>query len=195
MRLLPAIIASVSGSLFGGFVIKRSGKFYWLTVTAYNMLFVGVLVILLSTGLIEKDDWITAIGLVIGAFGNGIGVTSSLIAIISNAGPEDQALATACSYLFRQLGTVIGISTSATVIQQRLRHALKQELGSGKDAAKIEKGVRQSLDFLKSLPNDVQALVRNAYGDAVRHGFILMLGITVGAAVASFFIKEKRLSR
>ena len=195
LRLLPAIISSVSGSLFGGYVIKRTGKFYWLTIVAYNLLSAGVLVILLSSGLIEKDDRLTAIGLVMGSFGNGIGVTSSLIAIISNAGPEDQALATACSYLFRQLGTVIGISTSATVIQQRLRYSLKQELGSGKDAAKIEKGVRQSLDFLKSLPHEVQVLVRIAYGDAVRHGFMLMLGISIGAAAASFFIREKRLSR
>ncbi len=130
-----------------------------------------------------------------GALGNGIGVTSSLIAVISNAGPEDQAIATACTYLFRQLGSVIAISTSASVIQQRLRHTLKEELGSGKDAAKIEKGVRQSLDFIKSLPHDTQVLVRSAYGDATRHGFALILGITIGAAVESFFIRENRSSR
>jgi MFS family permease len=195
LRLIPAVIMSTCGSLSSGWLMKRTGKYYWLTVMAYNLVFIGALVVFLSTGTVTKIDWLTTFGLIVGAFGTGTGVTTSLIAIISNAGAEDQAMATACSYLFRQLGTVIAISASATAIQQRLRTSLSQELGGGEDAAKIEEGVRQSLDLLKSLPPAIRLLVRKAYGDAVRHGFGLMLGITVGAALSSFFIREKRLSR
>ena len=195
VRLLPAVIASVSGSLFGGYMIKRTGKLYWLTVVGYSLIPIGVLIILLCSGIVVRSTWAISLGLTIGGFGSGIGVTTSLIALISNAAPEDQAIATACSYLFRSLGTVMGIAISATFIQQQLRQSLKGALRNGKDAAKLEKGVRQSLDFLRSLPPDVQALVRDAYGEAVRHGFAFMLAIAVGATISSLFIQEKRLSK
>ncbi len=38
VRLLPGIVAGVSGSLFGGILMKRTGKYYWLTVSAYYLL-------------------------------------------------------------------------------------------------------------------------------------------------------------
>lgn len=195
VRILPAVVASVSGSLFGGWLMKRTGKYYWLTFVAYSLLPTGVLIILLSSGIVVQSTWAISVGLVVGGFGSGIGVTTSLIALISNAAPEDQAVTTACSYLFRSLGSVMGIAISATFIQQQLRQSLKTTLGSGDEAAKLEQGVRRSLDFLKSLPLDVQALVRDAYGEAVRRGFAFMLGIALGATIASFFIQEKRLTR
>ena len=79
----------------------------------------------------------------------GTGITTSLIALISNAGTVDQAIATAgtvsickkqsfhlshiepmilVSYLFRSLGAVVGLSVASTILQGSLRHTLKQKL-------------------------------------------------------------------
>jgi len=195
LRILPAIACGVTGSLFGGFIMKRTGRYRWLTVCAYGLLSLGMVAVLLFSGLLMNSTWGITVGTMFCGFGNGIGVTSSLIALISNAAPEDQAVTTACSYLFRSLGSVIGISLSSTVVQLRLRSSLKKRLGSGKDAAEIESGVRRSLDYLKTLKPDTQQLVRKAYNDAVTGGFGLMLGIACGAFVAAWFIREKRLSR
>jgi len=195
VRLIPSICAGVSGSLFGGFAMKVTGRYYWLTVSAYTLLVMGMIPILLFSGLVANNNYLIIIGTMMCAFGNGIGVTTSLIALISNANAADQAVATACSYLFRSLGSVIGVSLSATVVQQDLRRSLAQKLGSGKDAARIEDGVRRSLDYLKKLDPSVQRVVREAYGDAVRHGFALMAVVSLGAMISSFFIREKRLSR
>ena len=41
VRLLPGIAAGVTGSLFGGIMMKRTGKYYWLTVSAYTLLALG----------------------------------------------------------------------------------------------------------------------------------------------------------
>ena len=122
-------------------------------------------------------------------------VVQTLICLVANAAPEDQAVATACSYLFRSLGSVIGISLSATVLQQSLRTSLQNALSSGKDADQIVKRVRRSLDYIKTLDPDVRTIVRHCYGDASRNTFALMLGIMFFAMVSSYFIKEKRLSR
>lgn len=195
VRLLPAIVASVSGSLFGGFWIRWYGRYYWLTVSAYVLLATGMLEILLFSGPILNNTYIISVGTVLGGFGNGIGVTSTLIAIISNADPKDQAVATACSYLFRSLGSVIGISLSATAIQQRLRDDLAIRLGDSHDAAEIEQGVRRSLDYLNQLTPELRHVVRSAYGTAATAGFLLALAISLGATLSSFFIREQRLSR
>ena len=81
VRLIPAILASVSGSLFGGVVMKKTGKFYWLTVTAYAMLTIGAVVVLCFIGLVTNSTYGIAVGMTFGGFGIGIGVTSTLIGL------------------------------------------------------------------------------------------------------------------
>jgi hypothetical protein len=93
------------------------------------------------------------------------------------------------------LGSVVGVSLSATVIQQSLRNKLKEALGSGQEADKVVQKVRKSLDAIKKLDPKVAQVVRECYAHAVTNGFGLMVGITFLAVVSSIFIREKRLSR
>jgi predicted MFS family arabinose efflux permease len=195
VRLLPGIVAGVSGSLFGGYVMKKSGRYYYLTVIAYTTLTIGMLPILLFTGLIANSTYGISVGLVLCGFSNGIGVTTSLIALIANADPADQAVATACSYLFRSLGSVVGVSVAATVVQQSLRTRLREQLSSGKDAERIVEKVRESLDFIKQLEPWTKGVVRACYSGAVRDGFAVLIGVVALAMLSSWFIREKRLSR
>ena len=63
----------------------------------------------------------------------GSGLTTTLVALIANAGPEDQAIATAVSYLFRSLGSVVGLSVGTTITQDVLRQSLRRRL-TGEDS-------------------------------------------------------------
>ena len=221
VRLLPGIVAGVIGSLFAGAVMQRSGRYYWLTVVAYTSLTLGVIPIILWTGLLSSDTLGIGVGLAIGGFGNGIGVTSSLIAlrgspsfslpsklilnpllltrqisiIVSATTYADQAVATACSYLFRSLGSVVGVSLSATMVQQVLRASLADVLHDGQDAEEITRRVRESLSYIKTLEPEVRDLVRESYGKATRASFVMNLCMVSGAMIAAFFIRERRLSR
>lgn len=165
--------------------MKRTGRYYWLTIAAYTMLTVGMIPILLCSGLIANNTYGIAVGLAICGFSNGIGVTTSLIGLIANAAPKDQAIATACSYLFRSLGSVVGLSLSATVVQQSLRTQLQQRLQSVGDAENIVRRVTESLDYLNTLEPATREIVRQCYGAATRAGFGLMLGIVSFAAISS----------
>lgn len=185
LRLLPAIVASVTGSLSGGLIMQKTGKYYWLTVSAYFTLALGIIPILLCANLVTESTVGISVGLCFCGIGGGIGVTTSLIALIANASTEDQAVATACSYLFRSLGSVVGLSLSATVVQQSLKVQLRDRLKNGKDAAFIEKQVRESLEFIKTLDPKIQSVVRECYGTAVRNGLVLMCAMTFLAAVSS----------
>jgi predicted MFS family arabinose efflux permease len=195
LRLIPSVLFGVSGSLAGGFIMRGTGKYYWLTVFAYCLLTLGSISFTLFTGILTNSTIGIVIGMCICAFGNGVGVTTTLIGIIANAAPEDQAVATACSYLFRSLGSVIGISLETTVVNQVLRTQLESRLGSGKEAEKIVEGVRRSLEYIKTLNPEVAVVVRECYGIATRDGFVLMVLIVLGSAISAFFIRETRLSR
>lgn len=185
VRLLPNVIAAVSGSLFGGLFMQRMGKYYWLTVLAYSTSTLGTLMIILCTGLVVNNTYGISVGLVLGGFFTGIGTTTTLIGLIANAAPEDQAIATACSYLFRSLGSVVILSLTASVVQQSLMAQLRDHLNSEKDAEEIVKRVRESLDYVKTLEPAVREAVRQCYASSTRNGFGFILGIACCAMLAS----------
>ncbi|KAF2140878.1 uncharacterized protein K452DRAFT_327201 [Aplosporella prunicola CBS 121167] len=195
VRLIPGIIAGVSGSLFGGFYMQRTGKYYWITVCGYSGLVVGAATILLSTGILASTTLGIIIGLMISGFSNGIGVTTSLIGLIANSAHSDQAVSTACSYLFRSLGSVFGVSVAATLVNQSLRARLETALGAGDEAAHIAERVRQSIEYIRTLEPGVRELVRTCYAQSTRYAFALQIALVAGAAVSAWFVREKKLSR
>lgn len=192
-KLIPAIGAGVCGSLFAGFLMKRTGRYYRLTVVAYTGLFWGFLPIILFSGVVSKSDWGMTAGMVICGFSNGIGITSSLISLIAQASSDDLAVVTACSYLFRSLGSVIGVSLSSTAVQQSLRLNLRAALQNGGDAEAIVDRVRQSLDFIKTLEPATRDIVRHCYSTATTISFVLDACIAAGAALSAVFITENKL--
>ncbi len=117
-----------------------------------------------------------------------------IITPVSNATRTDQAVATACSYLFRSLGSTTGVALSATASNQMLRAKLIQELGAGKDAEEIIRKVRQSLSYIRTLEPGVRDVVRRCYGASTRAAFALEVGLVAGAAVSAWFVREKALT-
>jgi len=195
LRLIPVIICGVSGSLFGGVYMSKTGKYYWLTIISYATLVLGAILIVLCAGSVVQSNLGIVIGLMVGGFSNGIGVTTTLIGLIANAGRENVAVATACSYLFRSMGSVFGISLSATVFNQALRAQLSRRLGSGKDAEEIAEKVRQSLEYLKELSPTIRAIVRESYAKSTNVAFGLQVILVFGAALAAWWIREKGLGK
>ncbi|KAJ5163123.1 uncharacterized protein N7500_004953 [Penicillium coprophilum] len=195
LRLLPSILSGVSGSMLAGLLMKWYGKYYWLTIAAYTFLTTGVLCIYLFSGGVVASTVPMILGMVISALGNGIGVTTTLIGLISNATYEDQAVVTACSYLFRSLGSVIGLSLSSTVVQQALRSRLKSGLRDSKNIDRIVEGVRESLDFIRTLDPATARIVRDSYGWSTNKGFAFMVCVVFFALLSSCFIRESKLNR
>ncbi|KAH7418441.1 putative MFS multidrug transporter [Cadophora sp. MPI-SDFR-AT-0126] len=195
LRFIPVMVCSVSGSLGAGKVMQWSGRYYLLTVASLGVSVFGGVVIFLCSGMLVSSSWGIIVGLGCSAFGGGAAVTTTLINVIANADSKDQAIATACTYLFRSLGSVVGVSMAATVVQQRLRVGLRSALDSGKEADTIVEGVRQSLDFIEGLEPGVRKVVRHCYQLATNAAFAVSVGVICMALVCACFIREKRLSK
>ena len=79
--LIPCIIASVIGSLLGGIYMQKTGRYYWITVICYAVLTFGIVLIILTSGLLVNRLAGMVIGMCICAFSNGAGVTTTLIGL------------------------------------------------------------------------------------------------------------------
>ncbi|KAK7180133.1 hypothetical protein DPSP01_012283 [Paraphaeosphaeria sporulosa] len=195
LLLVPCIICGVTGSLCGGIYMKKTGKYYWITVIGYSNLVLGLAIVLLFAGLVKEYIPAMVVGTCITAFCNGIGVTTTLIGLIANAKHKDQAVATACSYLFRSLGSVFGISMCATAFNQTLRKTLETALSGDENAREIAERVRSSLAYFRNLEPELKEIVRECYSKSARAALAVSLGLVVGSAVFAWFIREKRLGK
>lgn len=123
------------------------------------------------------------------------GITTTLVGLLANAAVEDSAIAVACSYLFRSLGSSIGISTGSAVLQQVLRYQLASRLSSEGEARDIEEKVRQNLDYIKDLPPRVADQVRASYQAAILGTYGSMFVYLSAAFLVTFWIRERPLKR
>lgn len=186
LRLIPGIICGVTGSVAAGLIMRSTGKYYYLNMGAYLLLTIASIPLVLFTGGISNSTAGIIVALCLGGLGNGTGVTSSLIVLISNADPTDQAIATACSYLFRSLGSVLGLSVVSSFLQQQLKTKLTERMSAPDDKIdEIVKQVRESLEYITQLPADEAAIVRSTYGESLRYCFILIGGIVACSFISS----------
>ncbi|KAH7871339.1 MFS general substrate transporter [Lentinula edodes] len=192
LLLLPDAAGSLTGSLLGGLLVQLSGTYYLLTVAGFIVLVAGRVVATLMTGVIFRSALGVGVGILVAAIGNGVSITTSLVALIANAGPADQAAATAASYLFRSLGIVVGLSVASSLVQVTLRKELRRHL-EGHDIDEIVRQVRRSLDYIDQLNPSMRTVVRDSYEKAIHVTLWFSVSMTVCAAVCSLFIKVKPL--
>lgn len=113
---------------------------------------------------------------------------------VSNVSAADQAVATACSFLFRSLGAAVGVSLVGTLIQNVLRMRLRASL-ENQEADRIISGIAQSLEFIKDLPPSLRAVVRDCYSAGIQAGFAMCVALLVMSTLSVFWWREKKLSK
>ncbi|KAL8770168.1 MAG: hypothetical protein Q9209_004010 [Squamulea sp. 1 TL-2023] len=192
--LIPAAVSAVVGTLLGGIILKRIGKFYWLALIASIVGTVAAVPIALAPSLHRGSNIAIYIASVATFVPQGMTVTASLIAIISNVSAADQAVATACSFLFRSLGAAVGVSMAGLVIQQILGMKLRASLGPDQ-AEEILKKVSRSLSFIRNLPPDIRTVVQTCYSDGIKSGFIMCVVLLGIATLSIVWWREKKMSK
>ncbi|KAL8835446.1 MAG: hypothetical protein Q9170_003323 [Blastenia crenularia] len=191
--LIPAAISAVVGTFVGGLILKRIGKFYWLALISASMGALASVPIAIAPSLRSGSFITTCVASVASFVPQGIVVTASLIAILSNVSAADQAVATACSFLFRSLGAAIGVSLVGLVIDQILGVKLRTALDP-QDADYILEEVKTSLDFIKSLSPELRATVRDCYSAGIQSGFATCSALLAIAAFCVIWWREKKMT-
>ncbi|KAF8308602.1 vacuolar amino acid permease [Clavulina sp. PMI_390] len=189
-HLLPNAIFIVFGSMFAGWVMKTTGK-YWLLIAASSSSL--LLSCLLFAGW-NDDTTAFELWFDIVPFGFGISsfFTSSLIGLISSVSQQEVAVITGICYLFRTTGQVIGVGLSGALGQSILRAQLSTKIHTP-DAAEVIDKIRHSTDIIRTLEPEIQQAAVASWKVALRAVFILNAAFAFITLLASIPMEEFEL--
>ncbi|KAF8897363.1 vacuolar amino acid permease [Infundibulicybe gibba] len=190
LHLLPHSIAISTGSVFAGWIMRKTGKLYVLTLAS------SLLTILASVLVARWNDNSSTFHLWVDLIPQGFGmaslITSTLIAMIAGVYKEDMAVATGITYLFRTTGQVLGVSLSGAILQAVLLQQLRQRI-QGPGSAELIHQIRHNTEIIPTLnPLVIQSAV-DAYAHALRVVFICQAAINFIGFLACLPIQENPL--
>lgn len=196
-RLIPQSIGASIGSLGSGLLMRATGRYWYLN-------FLMQLVSLVATSLIAgtfdarmghslADTVPPFIYLFMVGCAYGSMLTITLLSLIAAVDHKHQAVITSASYAFRSTGSTIGITLGSVVFQNLLRDGLYARFGNENEDQ--IKRIRDSVDEVKRLPPEWHTGVIEAYVDALRGVWVVVLGLAALAAISSLFLREHILHK
>ncbi|GLB33632.1 putative sugar (and other) transporter [Lyophyllum shimeji] len=148
LHLLPHSVSISAGSVIAGWIMRRTGKLYGLTLAScFLTILASVLVTLWNEDSSPIHLWLD---LVPQGFGMASFITSTLIAMIAGVYKEDMAVATGITYLFRTTGQVLGVSLSGAVLQAVLHQKLRERI-QGPGSSEIIDSIRRRTEIIPQL--------------------------------------------
>lgn len=190
LHLLPHSVALSTGSVFAGWIMRRTGKLYTLTLVSVLMTVVASLLVVQWRD--ASATWHLWLDIVPQGFGMASLITSTLIAMIAGVTKGDVAVATGITYLFRTTGQVLGVSLSGAVLQAVLLQKLRERI-QGPGAAEIISSIRHSTDIIETLEPELKQAAISSYADALRVVFICQVACNVIAFLWCLPIQENPL--
>ncbi|ODN98488.1 multidrug resistance protein fnx1 [Cryptococcus wingfieldii CBS 7118] len=192
-HLLPNSILIGAGSLFVGWVMRHTGKYWWLGVNC------ALCIVATSVGMLfwhkDSPEWLTWVAQAPGGFGYAGVLTTSLVALMTHvqrAGKGETAVATSMTYLFRTVGQVLGVAVSSAIVQSVVQRDLLKTI-TGPDAAEIIYLIRHSTSSIHTLPPHYQVPAIDAYDHALSFVWVFNLVLSVFTVLALMLVEEEEM--
>ncbi|KAF8580262.1 MFS general substrate transporter [Ramaria rubella] len=190
LHLLPNSIALSIGSVFAGWMMRRTGKLYVLTLAS------AVISVISCTLVATWNENTPTFDLWFDIIPNGFGIasllTTTLIALIASVPREDMAVATGISYLFRTSGQVLGVSLTGALVQMILMRQLREKI-TGPGSQELIQRIRHETNFIAMLPPDIRKAATDSYAMALRAAFIFQVIVAFCMLLACLPIEENPL--
>jgi len=190
LHLLPHSVAISTGSVLAGWIMRRTGKLYGLTLASCFLTVLASMLITLWNE--DSSSFHLWLDLVPQGFGMASFITSTLIAMIAGVYKEDMAVATGITYLFRTTGQVLGVSLSGAILQAVLHQKLRERI-QGPGSSEVIDLIRRRTEIIPQLDPITQRAAVTSYADALRVVFICQVAINVLAFIACLPIQENVL--
>jgi len=180
LAMFPAVAGILTFSILSGALITKTGRYRIFPILGGILLIIGLC--LLAQLEVDTSYWQIAISSFV--FGAGLGFSMQTITVaVQNAVQfRDMGAATSSITFMRSLGGAIGTAFLGAVLGVRLAYHLGDEIDSTAPTNDVE--------AIQSLPDDLKALVLNAYTHAINDAFLFTIPVAVLALIAAFFLKE-----
>ncbi len=181
---IPLMAGVLVASTVSGQLISRTGVIKPYIVTGAVMLVIGFL----GLGMIDHDTSLVFVSAAMVLVGIGVGMTmQNLVLAVQNSVPlSDLGAASGSVTFFRSLGGTIGVSVLGAVLANRVTADLTTALGGHNLTSG---GGKTSALNLAALPPEVQQVVRQVYGDATAHIFLISAGAAAVGVIAALLLK------
>ncbi|CAG8465673.1 10607_t:CDS:2 [Ambispora leptoticha] len=189
LQLLPLVLGLVAFSTGSGFATSLSGRYHPWIIFGYGLTTISAG--LLST-LNENSNRGEEIGyLLMAGAGLGCSMQTALLAAQSAVEYRDIAVVTSLSSFFRTIGGVFGVAISGSIFNNKLSSHLVDVLPPGISFDLV----KNSVEYIRSLPPDVQVPIIHAYVQSLRYVFLIGVPMAGVAFIHSLFIKHVPLRK
>jgi len=191
-RLIPQSVGASIGSLGSGILMRATGRYWYLTITAQALLLTSAALIA-GTFSSHLASWPPFLILGLNGVAYGAMLTTTLLALLAAVGHEHQAVITSASYAFRSTGSTIGITLASAVFQNILKRRLWDRFAGFEDAGEVIRRIRDDVGDIGHLPPGWEEGVRETYVEALRGVWGLIVGLAGMAAFVALFMREHKL--
>jgi len=188
LELLPLMAGLLITSTVGGMIVTKTGRYRIFPILGTAVLTLGLF--LLSGLTPHTSTFVASIYMFVAGCGIGLVMQVLIVAVQNAVGYEDLGVATSGNTLLRNIGSSLGTATVGTIFAATLATNLARAF-PGNSSSQLSKSLNSaSTSSLNALSPGVHATVLGAYSDAITTAFFIVAFISVGAFVASWFIKE-----
>ncbi|GJN75509.1 MFS multidrug transporter [Purpureocillium lilacinum] len=191
VKILPSPVGVSICSIGAGYLMKRTGRYVGLGITALLMVILGIVFFTMQGR--DSPVWLTGVAFFFVGGGYGAMLTITLLACIAAVAHSQQAVITSATYLARSLGGTVGVTIASAVYQNTLKAQLWERFGDQPNAADEIQRIRNSLDALKSLPDGWYDGVIDSFMEAFRAVWLTLLGMAILALVSISLMRQHTL--
>ncbi|MGC4798576.1 MDR family MFS transporter [Micromonospora saelicesensis] len=186
---IPMMAGVLGSSIVAGRLITKSGKIKPYIVAGSILLVAGFALL----GTIDHETSLVLVGAAMFIVGVGVGMTMQnlVLAVQNTVSLKDIGAASSSVAFFRSLGGTIGVSVLGAVLARRVSDQITHDLtAAGIPTSGSAGGSNLNIT---ALPEQVQVIVRAAYGDATGHIFLISAAIGVVGIIAALLLKPVTL--
>ncbi|MEE6257937.1 MDR family MFS transporter [Plantactinospora sonchi] len=187
---IPMMVGVLGASIVVGRLITRTGRIKPYIVVGSVILVGGFLML----GVIDHRTSLVFVSAAMFLVGVGVGMTMQnlVLAVQNTVALRDIGAASSSVAFFRSLGGTIGVSVLGAVLARRVSDQITSDLTAAGIPASGSGDAGGSLN-LSGLPDVVQHIVRDAYGDATGHIFVISAAIAVVGVIAALLLRPVTL--
>jgi len=190
LHLLPNSIALSIGSLFSGWLMRHTGRYFYLNLFGAFLPIVSSA--MFATWTSRTSDFHLWFDITPSGFGHSSLITSTLIALIASVDRADLAVATGISYLFRTTGQVLGVSLSSAIVQGLLNKYLHEKI-TGPGSRELIERIRHSTAVIPTLDPATRQAAVDSYAQALKVVFIFQAVVSCLTLICCLPIQENPL--
>ncbi|KAF2434070.1 major facilitator superfamily transporter [Tothia fuscella] len=190
-HLFPAVGGNAIGSLITGMVIKRTGRYKILAVSATMV--AGICYTLLILRWHGDTNWAESLYIIPGGFGSGMAESAIFIGLTASVDPSLHAIALSGLFQSTNIGVIGGLTASSAVLQAVLKRELDHTLTGYKHKQKIIEDAVSSIDYVLHSKGRLRDILVKAYVVGLEYTHGVSLICVAIAFVASLFIRQRNL--